>query len=192
MRRHDCYDLIPNSSKIVIFDTRLPVKKAFFALVANGNEISKIRVCKPNFRPQSSTIMEFRSTTICWHAHYFRFYQVSDSSFLPNSQYLKSGTLSSNHETFRIIWRLMINVFSILQTYYRSPSKRMHELEDHLIETWRNLIAERKAKSENTRATLSRDIGMISISPDDRYIWSLCSILGKFYPIYWRLKLALL
>jgi len=44
----------------------------------------------------------------------------------------------------------------------------MHELEDHLIETWRNLIAERKAKSENTRATLSRDIGMISISPDDR------------------------
>ena len=36
MRLHDCYDLIPNSSKIVIFDTRLPVKKAFFALVANG------------------------------------------------------------------------------------------------------------------------------------------------------------
>ena len=192
MRRHDCYDLIPNSSKIVIFDTRLPVKKAFFALVANGNEISKIRVCKQNFRPQSSTTMEFRSTTICWHAHYFRFYQVSDSSFLPNSQYLKSGTLSSNHETFRIIWRLIIDVFSILQTYYRSPSKRMHELEDHLIETWRNLIAERKAKSENTRATLSRDIGMISISPDDRYIWSLFLTLEKFYPIYWRLKLALL
>ena len=46
----------------------------------------------------------------------------------------------------------------------------MHELEDHLIETWRNLIAERKAKSENTRATLSRDIGMISISPDDRLV----------------------
>ena len=36
MKKHDCYDLIPNSSKIVIFDTRLPVKKAFFALVANG------------------------------------------------------------------------------------------------------------------------------------------------------------
>ena len=63
-----------------------------------------------------------------------------------------------------------MNNYSILQTYYRSPSKRMHELEDHLIETWRNLIAERKAKSENTRATLSRDIGMISISPDDRLV----------------------
>ena len=96
-----------------------------------------------------------------------------DSSFLPNFQCLKAQTLSSNHETFRIIYRLVteiINILSILQTYYRSPSKRMHELEDHLIETWRNLIAERKAKSENTRATLSRDIGMISISPDDRYI----------------------
>ena len=36
MKEHDCYALIPTSSKIVIFDTRLPVKKAFFALVANG------------------------------------------------------------------------------------------------------------------------------------------------------------
>jgi len=36
MKEHDCYSLIPTSSKIVIFDTRLPVKKAFFALVANG------------------------------------------------------------------------------------------------------------------------------------------------------------
>jgi len=116
MRRHDCYDLIPNSSKIVIFDTRLPVKKAFFALVANGLRAAPL-----------------------W-----------------------------NSDQQRFVGMLTISDFiSILQTYYRSPSKRMHELEDHLIETWRNLIAERKAKSENTRATLSLDIGMISISPDD-------------------------
>jgi len=48
MRLHDCYDLIPNSSKIVIFDTRLPVKKAFFALVANGkfpyNDYSTLKI----------------------------------------------------------------------------------------------------------------------------------------------------
>lgn len=116
MRLHDCYDLIPNSSKIVIFDTSLPVKKAFFALVANGLRAAPL-----------------------W-----------------------------NSDQQRFVGMLTISDFiSILQTYYRSPSKRMHELEDHLIETWRNLIAERKAKSENTRATLSRDIGMISISPDD-------------------------
>ena len=31
-----CYDVVPISTKIVVFDTRLRVKKAFFALVANG------------------------------------------------------------------------------------------------------------------------------------------------------------
>lgn len=31
-----CYDLVPESAKLVVFDTRLKVKKAFFALVANG------------------------------------------------------------------------------------------------------------------------------------------------------------
>lgn len=36
MKEHKCYDLIPTSSKLVVFDTKLPVKKAFYALVANG------------------------------------------------------------------------------------------------------------------------------------------------------------
>ncbi|XP_076460893.1 5'-AMP-activated protein kinase subunit gamma-1-like isoform X2 [Babylonia areolata] len=36
MRAHKCYDLIPTSAKLVIFDTQLNVKKAFFALVYNG------------------------------------------------------------------------------------------------------------------------------------------------------------
>ncbi|KAH0621222.1 hypothetical protein JD844_022300, partial [Phrynosoma platyrhinos] len=36
MRSHHCYDAIPTSSKLVVFDTTLQIKKAFFALVANG------------------------------------------------------------------------------------------------------------------------------------------------------------
>ncbi|XP_030602159.1 5'-AMP-activated protein kinase subunit gamma-1 isoform X3 [Archocentrus centrarchus] len=36
MKSHRCYDAIPTSCKLVIFDTTLQVKKAFFALVANG------------------------------------------------------------------------------------------------------------------------------------------------------------
>uniref|UniRef100_A0A8P4KEU9 CBS domain-containing protein n=1 Tax=Dicentrarchus labrax TaxID=13489 RepID=A0A8P4KEU9_DICLA len=36
MKSHCCYDAIPTSSKLVIFDTTLQVKKAFFAMVANG------------------------------------------------------------------------------------------------------------------------------------------------------------
>ena len=35
-RYHKCYDLIPTSAKLVVFDTQLLVKKAFFALVYNG------------------------------------------------------------------------------------------------------------------------------------------------------------
>ena len=33
---HRSYDLIPTSAKLVVFDTELLVKKAFFALVYNG------------------------------------------------------------------------------------------------------------------------------------------------------------
>lgn len=35
-KSHKCYDLIPTSAKLVVFDTQLLVKKAFFALVYNG------------------------------------------------------------------------------------------------------------------------------------------------------------
>lgn len=37
---HKCYDLIPTSAKLVVFDTHLLVKKAFFALVYNGKFLS--------------------------------------------------------------------------------------------------------------------------------------------------------
>ncbi|KAM8904102.1 5'-AMP-activated protein kinase subunit gamma-1 isoform 3-T5 [Spinachia spinachia] len=36
MKNHSCYDAIPTSCKLVIFDTKLQVKRAFLALVANG------------------------------------------------------------------------------------------------------------------------------------------------------------
>ena len=38
MKEHLCYDLIPTSSKLVVFDTKLSVKKAFYALVATDCE----------------------------------------------------------------------------------------------------------------------------------------------------------
>ena len=36
LQERTCYDLVPTSSKLVVFDTGLVVKKAFFALVSNG------------------------------------------------------------------------------------------------------------------------------------------------------------
>jgi hypothetical protein len=40
---HKCYDLIPTSAKLVVFDTQLLVKKAFFALVYNGMYMEMLR-----------------------------------------------------------------------------------------------------------------------------------------------------
>ena len=34
-----CYDMMPDSIKMVVLDRRLPVKKAFFALVQNGEHL---------------------------------------------------------------------------------------------------------------------------------------------------------
>ncbi|XP_063964931.1 5'-AMP-activated protein kinase subunit gamma-1-like isoform X2 [Lytechinus pictus] len=36
MKNHKCYEIIPTSSKLVVFDAELLVKKAFYALVYNG------------------------------------------------------------------------------------------------------------------------------------------------------------
>ncbi|CAJ0942950.1 unnamed protein product, partial [Mesorhabditis belari] len=36
MKAHKCYDLIPISTKLVVFDTHLPVRKAFYALIYNN------------------------------------------------------------------------------------------------------------------------------------------------------------
>ncbi|RWS28771.1 5'-AMP-activated protein kinase subunit gamma-2-like protein, partial [Leptotrombidium deliense] len=40
-----CYDLIPISAKLVVFDTQLLVKKAFFALVSNGVRAAPLWDC---------------------------------------------------------------------------------------------------------------------------------------------------
>ncbi|XP_055876585.1 5'-AMP-activated protein kinase subunit gamma-2-like isoform X3 [Biomphalaria glabrata] len=50
MRAHKCYDLIPTSAKLVIFDTELNVKKAFFALVYNGVRAAPLwESCKQDY-----------------------------------------------------------------------------------------------------------------------------------------------
>nr|ANT47201.1 5'-AMP-activated protein kinase subunit gamma-2 [Dastarcus helophoroides] len=47
---HKCYDLIPTSAKLVVFDTQLLVKKAFFALVYNGVRAAPLwDSCKQEF-----------------------------------------------------------------------------------------------------------------------------------------------
>nr|XP_026689785.1 5'-AMP-activated protein kinase subunit gamma-1-like [Ciona intestinalis] len=103
MKEHHCYDLIPTSSKLVVFDTKLPVKKAFYALVANGLRAAPL-----------------------W---------------------------DSDRQEF--VGMLTITDFIvILHTYYTSPLVKMHELEEHLIATWRHSLNTTKLVSIEPDASL--------------------------------------
>eukprot|EP00051_Salpingoeca_urceolata_P028459 m.486972 g.486972 ORF g.486972 m.486972 type:complete len:462 (+) comp24719_c0_seq1:177-1562(+) len=88
LKQHQCYDMMAESGKIVVFDTQLKVKKAFFALVQNG----------------------IRSAP-CW-----------DST---TQQFVGIITVS--------------DFIRILRHSYVSPLVQMDQLEDHKIQTWRDM-----------------------------------------------------
>jgi len=91
MKNHTCYDIMPKSSKLVIFDTQLAVKKAFFALVYNGVRAAPL-----------------------WDTKRQRFV----------------GMLT------------ITDFILILQKYYKEPHAKIEELEEHRIETWREVLRE--------------------------------------------------
>ncbi|KAJ9582084.1 hypothetical protein L9F63_003586, partial [Diploptera punctata] len=99
---HKCYDLIPTSAKLVVFDTQLLVKKAFFALVYNGVRAAPLWDSKRQQFVGMLTITDF---------------------------------------------------IKILQMYYTSPSVTMEELEEHKLDTWRNVLRDQVKP-------------LVSISPD--------------------------
>ncbi|XP_026062722.1 5'-AMP-activated protein kinase subunit gamma-1 isoform X1 [Carassius auratus] len=103
MKSHKCYDLIPTSSKLVVFDTSLQVKKAFFALVANGVRAAPL-------------------------------WETKKQSFV--------GMLT------------ITDFIIILHRYYKSPLVQIYELEEHKIETWRELYLQETFKP------------LVNISPD--------------------------
>ncbi|XP_045510428.1 uncharacterized protein LOC123705603 isoform X2 [Colias croceus] len=86
---HKCYDLIPTSAKLVVFDTQLLVKKAFFALVYNGVRAAPL-----------------------WDSQ--------------RQQFVGMLTIT--------------DFIKILQMYYTSPDVTMDELEEHRLETWRQVL----------------------------------------------------
>ncbi|XP_044533382.1 5'-AMP-activated protein kinase subunit gamma-2 isoform X2 [Gracilinanus agilis] len=103
MKSHKCYDIVPTSSKLVVFDTTLQVKKAFFALVANGVRAAPLWESKKQSFVGMLTITDF---------------------------------------------------INILHRYYRSPMVQIYELEEHKIETWRELYLQETFKP------------LVNISPD--------------------------
>ncbi|XP_067370992.1 5'-AMP-activated protein kinase subunit gamma-3b isoform X5 [Channa argus] len=114
MKTHRCYDAIPTSSKLVIFDTTLQVKKAFFALVANGVRAAPLWDSKLQSFVGMLTITDF---------------------------------------------------INILHRYYKSPLVQIYELEEHKIETWREIYLQYSVNQ------------LISITPDSSLFDAIYSLL---------------
>ncbi|XP_072513384.1 5'-AMP-activated protein kinase subunit gamma-1 isoform X2 [Salminus brasiliensis] len=114
MKKHRCYDAIPTSCKLVVFDTALPVKKAFFALVANGLRAAPL-----------------------WDSKLQKFV----------------GMLT------------ITDFINILHCYYKSPMVQIYELEEHKIETWRDVFLQ------------YHDRSLISITPDASLFDAVYSLL---------------
>ncbi|XP_070694673.1 5'-AMP-activated protein kinase subunit gamma-3b isoform X2 [Pempheris klunzingeri] len=114
MKSHCCYDAIPTSSKLVIFDTTLQVKKAFFALVANG---------------------------------------------------VRAAPLWDNKLKCFVGMLTITDFINILHRYYKSPLVQIYELEEHKIETWREIYLE---------YSINR---LISITPESSLFEAIYSLL---------------
>jgi len=105
MKCHTCYDIVPKSSKLVVFDIQLAVKKAFFALVYNGVRAAPLWDTKRQKFIGLLTITDF---------------------------------------------------ILILQKYYKEPHAKIEELEEHRIETWRDVLREYEKP-------------LLYVRPDQRY-----------------------
>uniref|UniRef100_A0A3Q1JSI6 CBS domain-containing protein n=1 Tax=Anabas testudineus TaxID=64144 RepID=A0A3Q1JSI6_ANATE len=114
MKTHRCYDAIPTSSKLVIFDTTLQVKKAFFALVANG---------------------------------------------------VRAAPLWDNKLQCFVGMLTITDFINILHRYYKSPLVQIYELEEHKIETWREIYLQYSVNR------------LISITPDSSLFDAIYSLL---------------
>ncbi|KAM5326723.1 5'-AMP-activated protein kinase subunit gamma-3 isoform 1-T2 [Glossophaga mutica] len=114
MQKHTCYDAMATSSKLVIFDTTLEIKKAFFALVANGVRAAPL-----------------------WDS--------SKQSFV--------GMLT------------ITDFILVLHRYYRSPLVQIYEIEEHKIETWREIYLQGCVKP------------LVSISPNDSLFEAVYSLI---------------
>ncbi|XP_078083964.1 5'-AMP-activated protein kinase subunit gamma-1 isoform X10 [Mustelus asterias] len=98
MKAHQCYDAIPTSSKLVVFDITLQVKKAFLAMVANG---------------------------------------------------VRAAPLWNSKEQCFVGMLTITDFINILHRYYTSPMVQIHELENHRIETWREIYLQGSFKKLN-------------------------------------------
>uniref|UniRef100_A0A665X0J6 Protein kinase, AMP-activated, gamma 3b non-catalytic subunit n=1 Tax=Echeneis naucrates TaxID=173247 RepID=A0A665X0J6_ECHNA len=112
MKSHCCYDAIPTSSKLVIFDTTLQVKKAFFALVANGVRAAPLWDSKLKCFVGMLTITDFINIL---HRYYksplVQIYELEEHKI----------------ETWRVLV-MCCHVFSLFDAIYSLLKNKIHRL----------------------------------------------------------------
>ncbi|XP_053327150.1 5'-AMP-activated protein kinase subunit gamma-3 [Spea bombifrons] len=114
MMKSPCYDAIPTSCKLVVFDTSLQIKKAFLALVANGVRAAPLWDSKKHCFVGMLTITDF---------------------------------------------------INILHRYYKAPLVQIYELEEHKIETWRDIYLQSSFRP------------LIHLSPGDSLFHAVYSLI---------------
>lgn len=116
MKTHQCYDAIPTSSKLVVFDTTLQVKKAFLAMVANGVRAAPLWNSKEQCFVGMLTITDFINIL---HKYYtspmVQIYQLEEhkietwrESYLQGSL-KKLVSISPNDSLFDAVYSLIKN-----------------------------------------------------------------------------------
>ncbi|XP_073916449.1 5'-AMP-activated protein kinase subunit gamma-2 isoform X3 [Castor canadensis] len=150
MRSHKCYDIVPTSSKLVVFDTTLQLI---------GPE------------PSCSSWNEASNGKCVWTAHRTELFPCGCGLYLrlllrPERLAVKKAffALVANGVRAAPLWEskkqsfvgmLTITDFiNILHRYYKSPMVQIYELEEHKIETWRELYLQETFKP------------LVNISPD--------------------------
>ncbi|NXA32853.1 AAKG3 kinase, partial [Eudromia elegans] len=139
MRSHCCYDALPTSCKLVVFDTTLEIKKAFVALVANGVRAAPL-----------------------WDSKTQSFVGESRGARGAGLRALRSGRASPRVSAGMLTITDFIN---ILHRYYRSPLVQIYEVEEHKIETWREVYLQGSFKP------------LVYISPSDSLFDAVYSLI---------------
>uniref|UniRef100_A0A3B3TES3 Protein kinase, AMP-activated, gamma 2 non-catalytic subunit a n=1 Tax=Paramormyrops kingsleyae TaxID=1676925 RepID=A0A3B3TES3_9TELE len=154
MKSHKCYDIVPTSSKLVVFDTTLQgsayqkctcwafpslgQREVYFHLrdVYEKDDVSPA-ACGRAFNPKCSSLREVKKAFFALVANGVRaapLWETKKQSFV--------GMLT------------ITDFINILHRYYKSPMVQIYELEEHKIETWRELYLQETFKP------------LVNISPD--------------------------
>ncbi|XP_040559382.1 5'-AMP-activated protein kinase subunit gamma-3 isoform X3 [Gallus gallus] len=140
MRSHCCYDAVPTSCKLVVFDTTLEIKKAFVALVANGVRAAPL-----------------------WDSKMQSF--VGECQGGRGSRGTAMGCRQSGQPRVSTGMLTITDFINILHRYYRSPLVQIYEVEEHKIETWREVYLQGSFKP------------LVYISPSDSLFDAVYSLI---------------